>query len=94
MNKPYDGEYMKITHNGPSYYRNLNPYEKMVNLSMNDNSSNLSKFSFRSKAFYQRAVELSQNPSAAKINDRHNPIFFFIADQNEYRYYKLDNNTN
>ena len=53
---------------------------------MIDNKKNIKKFSFKSNAFYKKAVEYSQKPKEAKM-DSINPIFAFIANPNEYRYY-------
>ncbi len=71
--------------NGPKYSRYINPYEKMVNLALID-SEDKNKFSFKSKAFYEKAVDLSQQPKLA-LMDRYNPIFNFIANPKEYKYY-------
>lgn len=77
---------IKIIENGPQYIREQNPYEKMVNLSMIDIIKNTNSFSFESKAFYERAIQLSLNPGIAAMNDS-NPIFNYIANPKDCRYY-------
>ena len=76
---------LKIINNGPKYSRYVNPYEKMVNLAMIE-KDNSNKINFKSKAFFERALDLSKNPSNAKM-DSYNPIFYFIANPSDYRYY-------
>ena len=80
---------VKLVNNGPQYSRYINPYEKMVNLAIMDPIQNSNKFSFRAKAFYEKAVEYSQTPSIAKM-DSFNPIFMFIANPKDYRYYNFE----
>jgi len=75
-----------LVYNGPKYTREINPFERMVNMAMIDNKKNIKKFSFKSNAFYKKAVEYSQKPKEAKM-DSNNPIYAFIANPNEYRYY-------
>lgn len=77
-----------LKNNGPKYTRPLNPYEKMVNLAtIGRDSSN--KITFKAKAFYEKAKELSKDPANAKM-DNYNPIFYYIANPSEYRFYKYD----
>ena len=80
---------IKLIDNQPKYSRYINPYEKMVNLAMIDTNQNINKFSFKTKAFYEKAVELSQNPSYAKM-DQNNPIFLNIYNPKDYKYYNLE----
>ena len=56
---------------------------------MIDERTSRNKISFKSKAFYEKALQFSKDPIAAKM-DKFNPIFYYIANPNEYRYYKLD----
>jgi hypothetical protein len=77
---------INLIENGPHYIRHPNPYEKMVNLSMIDINKNTNSFCFESKAFYERAMQLSLNPSIAKMDDS-NPIFNYIANPKDCRYY-------
>lgn len=85
----YDKKVLKIINNGPQYTRELNPYEKMVNLSMLDMKENTSKFSFKAKSFYQKAVELSQNPKIAQM-DKSNPIYLHFFNPKDFCYYNKD----
>jgi hypothetical protein len=80
---------IQLIDNGPQYSRYINPYEKMVNLAMVDVNQNCNKFSFKAKSFYEKAVQLSQNPSQAKM-DANNPIFLHICNPKDYRYYNLE----
>lgn len=61
----------------------------MVNVAMIDTKENCSKFSFKSKAFFEKAVELSQNPQHAKM-DSNNPIFLYIYNPKDHRHYHLN----
>ena len=79
---------IELLYNGPKYIREINPYEKMVNMAMIDNKKNRKKFSFKANSFYQKAVEYSQKPKEAKM-DSNNPIYAYIPNPNEYRYYHL-----
>jgi hypothetical protein len=72
--------------NGPQYLRNLNPYEKMVNISMAQSAHNATSFSFEAKAFYEKSLELSLNPNLGKMDDS-NPIYGYIANPKDCRYY-------
>ena len=80
---------IKLVDNGSQYSRYINPYEKMVNLAIMDPIHNSNKFSFRARAFYEKAVEYSQTPSIAKM-DSFNPIFMYIANPKDYRYYYFE----
>lgn len=77
---------IELVYNGPKYTREINPYERMVNMAMMDNKKNQLKFSFKANSFYNKAVEYSKYPKEAKM-DSNNPIYAFIANPNEYRYY-------
>ena len=79
-------EDLYLINNGRLYSRYINPYEQMVNSSMLDHQTSVNKFSFKSKAFYEKAFELSQIPSIAKM-DGFNPIYLHICNPKEYRYY-------
>jgi hypothetical protein len=61
----------------------------MVNMAMIDTKTNIPKFSFKANSFYQRAVELSQSPAMAKM-DSNNPLFLYISNPNDYRYYNIE----
>ena len=82
-------KHIRITNNGPKYSRHANPYEKTVNAAMIDERTSKNKISFKSKAFYEKAIQFSKDPVGAKM-DKFNPIFYYIANPNEYRYYNLD----
>lgn len=77
---------LNIVNNGPKYSRYINPYEQMVNSSMLDHQTSVNKFSFKSKAFYEKALELSKTPLTAKM-DSFNPIYLYICNPKDYRYY-------
>lgn len=80
---------IRIIDNGPKYTRYVNPYEKTVNSAMIDERTSKNKVSFKSKAFFEKAFQFSKDPANAKM-DNFNPIFYYIANPNEYRYYNLD----
>ncbi len=80
---------IRIIDNGVKYSRYINPYEKSVNSAMIDQRTSKNKISFKSKAFYEKASQFSKDPSNAKM-DNFNPIFYYIANPNEYRFYNLD----
>jgi hypothetical protein len=80
---------VNLIDNGPKFSRFINPYEKMVNLAMMDTNQNMNKFSFKAKAFYEKAVELSQNPSYGKM-DSNNPIFSHIYNPKDDKYYNFE----
>ncbi len=80
---------IRIIDNGPKYMRYINPYEKKVNSEMIDERTSRNKISFKSKAFFEKAYQFSKDPANAKM-DNFNPIFYYIANPNEYRYYNLD----
>jgi len=80
---------IRIIDNGPKYMRYINPYEKSVNSAMIDERTSKNKISFKSKAFYEKAFQFSKDPANAKM-DNFNPIFYYIANPNEYRFYNLD----
>jgi hypothetical protein len=82
--------HIEINNNGYVYNRILNPYEKMVNNAMIDNINGGNKISFKSKAFYDKCTELSLTPAIAKMDNR-NPIFYYIANPIDYRFYQIDN---
>ena len=82
-------KHIKFINNAPKYHRNLNPYEKTVNSAMIDEKTSKNIISFKSKAFYEKALQFSKDPANAKM-DKFNPIFYYIANPNEYRYFKLD----
>lgn len=82
-------KYIRIMDNGPKYMRYINPYEKTVNSAMIDERTSKNKISFKSKAFYEKAFHYSKDPANAKM-DNFNPIFYYIANPNEYRFYNLD----
>jgi hypothetical protein len=82
-------KYIRIIDNGPKYIRHANPYEKTVNAAMIDEVTSKNKISFKSKAFYEKALQFSKDPVNAKM-DKFNPIFYYIANPNEYRFYNLD----
>ncbi len=85
----YDKKVLMIINNGPRYVRELNPYEKMVNLAMIDIKENTPKFCFKAKSFYQKAVELSQNPKIAPM-DKSNPIYLHFFNPKDFCYYNKD----
>ena len=80
---------IRIIDNGPKYIRYVNPYEKTVNSAMIDERTSKNNISFKSKAFFDKAFHFSKDPSIAKM-DNLNPIFYYIANPNEYRFYNLD----
>lgn len=80
---------IRIIDNGPKYMRYVNPYEKTVNSAMIDERTSKNKVSFKSKAFFEKASQFSKDPANAKM-DNFNPIFYYIANPNEYRFYNLD----
>jgi len=80
---------IRVIDNGPKYMRYINPYEKTVNSAMIDERTSKNKVSFKSKAFYEKAFQFSKDPANAKM-DNFNPIFYYIANPNEYRFYNLD----
>ena len=45
-------------------------------------------FAYYEKGDYEKAVELSLKPGNNTRDDRQNPIYFFVPNTNEYRYYK------
>ncbi len=80
---------IRIIDNGPKYKRYVNPYEKTVNSAMIDERTSKSIVSFKSKAFFEKAFQFSKDPASAKM-DNNNPIFYYIANPNEYRFYNFD----
>ncbi len=78
---------IRINDNSDKFTWKHNPFERVVNSSIEEDILN-PVVSFRSKAIYERAVELSLKPGNNTRDDRQNPIYFFIPNTNEYRYYK------
>ena len=56
---------------------------------MIENNVDSKRNSFKAKSIYEKSVELSKNPKIAKM-DNSNPIFFFVTNSSEYRYYKVE----
>jgi hypothetical protein len=80
---------LQLVDNGPKYSRYLNPYEQIVNSSMIEQQSATKVFSFKARDFYEKALELSQDPKNAKM-DVNNPIYLHIRNPKDYRYYKIE----
>ena len=80
---------IKIIDNGPQYKFERNPYDVVVNSGMIENNVDSKRNSFKAKSIYEKSVELSKNPKIAKM-DNSNPIFFFVTNSSEYRYYKVE----
>ena len=78
---------IKINQNSNHYTWQHNPFERVVNSSIDEDNMN-PFISFRSRAFYERSVDLSMKPGNNTREDRQNPIFFFVPSSNEYRHYK------
>jgi len=78
---------VKLNDNSNQFTWQHNPFEKVVNSAIDDDHTN-QIVSFRSKAIYERAQELSLKPGNNTRDDRQNPIYFFVPNTNEYRHYK------
>lgn len=78
---------VKINQNSDKYTWQHNPFERVVNSSIEEDNMN-PIFSFRSRAFYEKSVDLSLKPGNNTRGDRQNPIFFFVPNSHDYRYYK------
>ncbi len=80
---------VKIVHNGPQYKLEKNPYDVVVNTGMIENNVDSKRNSFKAKSIYEKSVNLSKNPKTAKM-DNTNPIYFYVSNSSEYRYYKIE----
>lgn len=76
-----------INDNSEKFSWQHNPFERVVNSAIDEDNMR-PVVSFRSRAFYDKSSELSLKPGHNTRLDRMNPIFFFVPNTNEYRYYK------